>query len=422
MSKLEELIDSLCPNGVDFQAVGIACDTITDYTAAGSFADIAKNVRYLSSGGYAQLVRTTDLKSKFTSKNPVYVDEHAFNYLWRVNLDRPSLILPNIGNCGEVYYCLPEELPNKHNVLGPNAILIRSSSVDLKFLYHLFQESQFQKKLRTITSTVGQGKFNKTSLKNLRIPVPPLEVQREIVRILDNFTELTAELTAELTTRKKQYENYLNCLLTFGDTVPKYRVGDLFDFKNGLNKGKEFFGRGNYIVKYTDVYKNRRITQALLSDRVECNEKELRSLGVHRGDVFFTRTSETREEVGIASVMLDEVENCVFSGFLLRARPKTNLLLPEYCAYCFATKEVRSFISSATPFTTRASLSGTILSQMSISVPSIERQWEIVKFLDSFESLVNGLSGSLPAEIEARQKQYEFYRNKLLAFEGGNNE
>ena len=141
MSCFCDWIKRLCPDGVKFQPIGIICDTITDYTAAGSFADIAKNVHYLSTQSYAQLVRTTDLKAKFSGKTPVYVDEHAFRYLWRVNLDRPSLILPNIGNCGEVYYCQPQDFPSANNVLGPNAILLRSSTANLKYLFHQLQFS-----------------------------------------------------------------------------------------------------------------------------------------------------------------------------------------------------------------------------------------------------------------------------------------
>ena len=200
MSKLEELLQELCPNGVKYMKVGDVCSTITDYTAAGSFADIAKNVKYVNNElGVAQLIRTTDLKSNFSKPdNFVYVDEYAFKYLWRVNLDSEGLVMPNVGNCGEVYYITTEIFPSKFNVLGPNAIWVKSDIALNRFLYHLFQCKEFQDKLVKIVSPVGQTKFNKTNFKELTIPVPPLPVQREIVRILDNFTELTTELTTEL--------------------------------------------------------------------------------------------------------------------------------------------------------------------------------------------------------------------------------
>ena len=216
MSKLEELIEKLCPDGVEYKNIGDIFETITDYTAAGSFADIAKNVKYLKNKDYAQLIRTTDIKSNFTDEsNFIYVNKNAFDYLWRVNINKDSIIMPNVGNCGEVYYIIPERLPNENNVLGPNAVLLRTEKYNLKFLYYCLGTTRFKQKLTKITSTTGQTKFNKTNLKELLLPIPPIEVQNEIVRILDNFTKLEAELEAELEARKKQYEYYRNALLNF---------------------------------------------------------------------------------------------------------------------------------------------------------------------------------------------------------------
>ena len=167
MSKLDDLLKEFCPNGVIFQKISDVCQTITDYTAAGSFADVAKNVKYIvNSTGYAQLIRTTDLKSKFSSPDKfIYVDEHAYKYLWRVNLDSEGLVLPNVGNCGEVYYVDVNTFPNKYNVLGPNAIWLKSDSVNTRYLYHVLLSKDFQNKLSKIISPTGQTKFNKTNFK-----------------------------------------------------------------------------------------------------------------------------------------------------------------------------------------------------------------------------------------------------------------
>lgn len=195
-------------------------DTVTDFTAAGSFASNAKNVKYLDFPSYAMLVRTTDLKQSFTNtKNFVYVDEHAFDYLWRVNLDKESIILPNVGNCGEVYYLLPKDLPTKNCVLGPNALLLRSQQVNNRYLYYLFQGINFQKELSKITSSTGQTKFNKTNLKKIIIPIPPMEEQERIVGILDRFETMVHSikegLPREIELRRKQYEYFRDQLLTF---------------------------------------------------------------------------------------------------------------------------------------------------------------------------------------------------------------
>jgi type I restriction enzyme S subunit len=165
-------------------------------------------------------VRTTDIKSNFTRSDFVYVTESAFKFLWRVNLNTAAIILPNIGvNCGEVYYVAPDTLPYENNVLGPNAILVRSSKHNNKYLSYLFQTPLFQKQLQIIISPGGQTKFNKTELKKLQFPLPPRPEQDRIVSILDQFEELASDLTtglpAEIEARQKQYEYYRDMLLTF---------------------------------------------------------------------------------------------------------------------------------------------------------------------------------------------------------------
>ena len=172
-----------------------------------------------------------------------------------------------------------------------------------------------------------------SNIENVMLPVPPLKVQREIVHILDSFTLLTAELTAELTVRKKQYQYYRNKMLTFETKVTRKRLGEIFDFRNGLSKGKEFFGRGTPFIRYIDVYNHRALRKEDITALVECTSLELKKLRVSRGDVLFTRTSETAEDVGWSSVMLDDIGDCVFNGFTIKATPKTDDLLPEYCAY-----------------------------------------------------------------------------------------
>ena len=423
MNYIEKMLQDYCPNGVEWKELGEVCNVVTDFTAAGSFASNAKNVKYLKEPDFAQLIRTTDLKSKFQGNKFIYVDEHAFNYLHRVNLNEESLILPNVGNCGELYYLQPSDLPSDNNVLGPNALLIRSNVADNRYLYHLFLDSKFQSDLEKITSKTGQTKFNKTNLKKILIPIPPLEIQEEIVKILDKFTEfvteLTAELTAELTDRQKQYTYYRDKLLSFEDEVYQVEwktLGELFDFKNGLNKSKEFFGTGTPIVNYTDVYRNIKLTKDSLKGRVEVTDDEKFRYSVKRGDVFFTRTSETQEEIGKASVLLEEISDGVFSGFVLRARPKTELLLPEYCAYCFASSEFRKAIVRYSTYTTRALTNGGTLSKLEIPIPSLDTQSRIVQVLDNFDTVCNDLNIGLPKEIELRQKQYEYFRDKLLTF------
>ncbi|MCH5222942.1 MAG: restriction endonuclease subunit S [Muribaculaceae bacterium] len=171
----------------EYKKLGEVFETVTDFVAAGSFADLRDNVKYMDEKDFAQLIRTTDLKNNFKNSNFVYVNESAFNYLWRVNLNQECIILPNIGNCGEIYYLHPSMLKYQNNVLGPNAILIKSNKRNHKFFSYALKGNYFQSQLFKIISQVAQSKFNKTNLKKLELPIPPKEVQERIVSELDEI-------------------------------------------------------------------------------------------------------------------------------------------------------------------------------------------------------------------------------------------
>ena len=166
---------------------------VTDYVAAGSFADIRENVTYLNEPNHAQLVRTVDLKKQFTNDDFVFVDKNAFEYLWRVNLNEECIVLPNIGaNIGEVYYVTPSDLPYENNVLGPNAILLKTEE-DTYFVFTSISSDSFQKQLFENVGSSGQPKFNKTELKTIMLSVPTKQEQIKIgglFKLLDNTITL----------------------------------------------------------------------------------------------------------------------------------------------------------------------------------------------------------------------------------------
>lgn len=178
--------------------LGDTIPVVTDYVAAGSFADIAANVDYKSEPDYAQLVRTVDLKHNFENNDSIYVDKKAFDYLYRVNLDEESIVLPNIGaNIGEVYYIEPSALPYERNVLGPNAIYLKPCK-NTKFIYSLFQTVDFQKKLMISIASSGQPKFNKTELKEITITLPNNDEQKKIGEYFSNLDNLITLQQQEL--------------------------------------------------------------------------------------------------------------------------------------------------------------------------------------------------------------------------------
>ncbi|MBQ8991494.1 MAG: restriction endonuclease subunit S [Prevotella sp.] len=285
--------------------------------------------------------------------------------------------------------------------------------VNKRYLFHLLKENerQIQKKAQG----AGIPGLRKTDLLSYNLVITSKSEQDRIASTLDTFSYSIENLKEQIKQRRVQSEYYRNELLSFkgSENVTMRSMGELFDFKNGLNKGKEFFGKGKLIIMFSDVFNSNSLDSIKVSSRVDISDDELKRIDARVGDVFFTRTSETKEDVGYASVLLEDLGECTFAGFLIRARPRTNLLIPAFCKYCFSTKKMRNSIVEKSSFTTRASLTGPGLSKITMPIPSIEEQSHIVSILDTFEASIQNLE----AQLKLREKQYEYYRNKLLTFE-----
>lgn len=198
-------------------------------------------------------------------------------------------------------------------------------------------------------------------------------------------------------------------------------LGELFTFKNGLNKAKEFFGFGTPIVNYMDVFEYSELRVDSLQGRVSLSKQELKSYDVMKGDVFFTRTSETVEEIGVAAVMLDEPRDTVFSGFVLRARPKNDSLCNQFKRYCFSSQEVRRQIVSKSTYTTRALTNGRSLSAVSLARPSKPEQELIAAALSDVDALISGLDQLIAKKRDIKQgalQQLLTGKTRLSGFRG----
>ena len=406
MSKIEELIEKLCPNGVEYKK--------TKEIKKDSFWLMPATPYYISEGvPYITAKNIKDGKINFENVNYISQEDYI-NISAKRKIEKNDLLVTMIGTIGETAF-----VEDNTEFYGQNMYLIRLdyTKINRKFYNYYLTSPKVRNLLVTKKNISNQGYIKAGNLEELSIPVPPLEIQNEIVYILDKFTALLAELKAELKARKKQYAYYLEKLIDIdNENLEKISIGELFKFKNGINKSKEFFGTGTPIINYIDVYKNNQLYANTIKGKVESSQSDLERYDCKRGDVFFTRTSETKEEVGIASVLLEDIKDSVFSGFLLRARPITNKLLPEYCAYCLISPQIRNQIVRASNITTRATTTGTILSKIKIPIPAIEVQEKVANILDRFNKLCNSLTEGIPAEIEARQKQYEYYRDKVLTF------
>ncbi len=387
MSKLDELIEELCPDGVVYKPIN-------------DFSKVLRGKRLTKSN----LVEDGQYSVYHGGLEPL----GKYN---KYNREANSVMIINVGaSAGSVGYS-SEKFWSSDGCF----CIEKVEEIDDRYLYHFMKNNEhyFMSQVRV----AGIPTLNNSVVENFKVPVPPMEVQREIVHILDEFTLLSAELSAELSARKVQYEYYKNKLFDFsGENVTYMPVGELFDIRNGLSKEKSAFGHGKPIINFSDVYNDRWLDSTKIRGLVEVDNSEISRFSARKGDVFFTRTSETKDDIGMSSTLVDDIPDCVFSGFVLRARPKTDLLLPKFCAYFFSTDEVRKTIVRYAAVTTRATTTGSKLSKIMVPIIEKKRQQEIVDILDRFDCLCNGISEGIPSEILARKKQYEYYRDKLLTF------
>ncbi|WRG16857.1 restriction endonuclease subunit S [Helicobacter pylori] len=230
-------------------------EIITDFSAAGSFAQQSQMVQYTNDRtNYAQLIRTTELKNGFNNTNAIYINKEAFEFLWRVNLNSDAIILPNIGiNCGEIYYVDIKKLIHKHNALAPNAILLRTKKANLKFLFYAFLDTWFQKQLINIITSSAQPKFTKTDLRDLLIPLPPLNEQIAIANILSDVDHYLYSLDA-LILKKESVKKALSFELLsqrkrlkgFNQAWQRVRLGDICEITTGSLDANEMVHYGKY--------------------------------------------------------------------------------------------------------------------------------------------------------------------------------
>ena len=293
-------------------------------------------------------------------------------------------------------------------------LIPKNKHVNLRFFYHLMKSLHY-----TPNSHSRQwiSKYSK-----LPIYVPSLKEQEKIVNILDKFTKLNRELNRELALQYKQYEYYKNELFTNLINVNFFKMSDLAVFSNiGVDKKSVENEKSIKLLNYMDIFKNKHIDKNIPKMIVTASSTKIESCDVKMGDVFITPSSEKIEEIGFSSIAKENIENCCYSYHIMRIRLKNeNYLLSQFINYCFSHTIIKKQILRKARGITRYGLTKSDFENLKIPVPSHEEQKKIVNILDKFESLTSNLKIGLPKEIELINKQYEFYRNKLLSFKMAN--
>lgn len=269
-------------------------------------------------------------------------------------------------------------------------------------------------------------------MKSILLPVPPVEEQYQILNAIYAQTDKVDTLIANVQTQIEKLKAFKQSVITevvikgLDPTVPmknsavdwigdipahwgKLRVKYIGNTQNGISKGGEYFGSGYPFVSYSDVYKNLELPRAV-AGLVESTETERENYSVEKGDIFFTRTSETIEEVGFSSVCAETIKDATFAGFLIRLRPFIDALTTQYAKYYFRGEHIRRYLVKEMNLVTRASLGQGLLKAMTVLIPPHGEQSAIAEHLDAKCSQIDRLIAIKQAKIE----KLEQYKRSLI--------
>lgn len=409
MSRIDELIAHCCPNGVEFCAIGNVAETVSGLSGK-TKADF--------SGGSARFV------SYMNAFENLSVDQRAADFVTvkpgeRQNrLHKGDIVITgsseSLDEVGMSSVVTSE--PIEPLYLNSFCFALRPNDPKLllpDFSKYLFRSEAIRKQIRATANGVTRINISKGRFLKVRIPIPPLEVQHEIVGVLDQFTQLEAELEAELDARRRQYDHYAGVLLESDNDVPRVRFGDVATIVRGASprpiqnfitdgddgvpwiKIGDVPARGKYIT---------RTTQRVTPDGAA------KSRRVRPGDFVLSNS------MSFGRPYISKIDGYIHDGWLAISAFEESFV-SDYLYYLLRSTPLQDEFARRAGAGTVKNLNAEIVRSVEIPLPTKERQNQVVELLDKFDALVNDVNIGLPAELAARRKQYEYYRDRLLTFD-----
>lgn len=401
MSRIDDLIEQYTPGGVEYKQLG----------EVGTFVrgNGLQKKDLLGNGvpaiHYGQI---HTVYGAWTRETISYVTADFAAHLRKA--EPGNLVIATTSEDDEAVAKATAWLGEVNAAVSGDAYIYRHT-LEPKYLAYFFQSEEFQNQKKVGITGTKVRRISGGSLAKIRIPVPPFEVQREIVKILDAFAELEAELEA----RRRQYAHYRDALLGFRDAgrARWTPMGELGTFIRGRRFTKDdMVDAGIPSIHYGEIYTHYgvRATETLSHVR----EQIAGSLRFAKpGDVVIASVGETVEDVAKAVAWLGDTDVAIHDdSFAFRSDAD-----PTYIAYVMQTA---AFHVQKEKYVARGKVKrvgGANLGKIVVPVPSLDEQQRIVRILNTFDTLVNDLSSGLPAEIEARRHQYAYYRDRLFTFE-----
>ena len=403
MSRLEELIQQYCPDGVEYRSLGDVC------IFADGFPLKADDIK---GQGIYPVVKIGNINNGVVDAQDCYLTSLPSKVKTSQILSGGEILVGMSGSTGKTgYSVLQNAIVNQRIAIIRNNDLVLNGYLKHSLVNNNFESYCFQK------GTGPQHNISKFDLLSYKIPVPPLPVQEEIVRILDTFTELQAELQAELQKRKQQYNYYLDNLLSFNSEgqaeVRWMKLKDVATqwYRGAGIKREEVSEDGMPCIRYGEIHTTYNIW---FDDCISHTDesKQVSRKYAEKGDILFAITSEDIPFVGNSVAYLGD-ERILVGGDIVVMKHNQD---PKYMAYALSTSDAikqkgKGKVKSKVVHTNVPSLQ-----EIVIPIPSMTEQKRIASILDRFDTLTNDLTSGLPAEIEKRRQQYEYYRDKLLTF------
>ncbi|WP_454979054.1 restriction endonuclease subunit S [Capnocytophaga ochracea] len=367
-------------------------------------------------GEVAELKRGTTITKK-TSNEGIYPvisgGQQPAYYIDQFNRDGETITVAGSGAyAGFVMYW------NEPIFVG-DAFSVKADEKQVlpRFIYHFLLS--IQEKIHDLKSGGGVPHVYAKDVARFVIPLPPLSVQQEIVRILDKFTQLEAELEAELDCRKRQYEYYRNKLLSYERNEVEWKtLGEvLLSIKTGLNP-RQFFtlntsDANHYYITIREL-KDGKIIPSDKTDKINDEALKLcqKRSNLEVGDILFSGTGT----IGETAIIKEKPINWNIKEGVYSLKPNHSMITSGYVRHILSSQKIKDKIISKSAGGTVKSIPMKELQQVQIPLPPLEEQQRIASILDKFDTLVNSISEGLPKEIALRRKQYEYYREKLLSF------
>lgn len=313
-----------------------------------------------------------------------YISESQRRMMGAVRMPAGAIVFAKVG---AAVFLERKRILNQDSCIDNNmsAFVVDDRRLDVRFAHYLLTTV----KMSSLVATTALPSLNNGQLRSIPLRVPDdLDEQRAIVAVLAEADELVSTLERVIAKKRSLRTGTMQQLLTGRSRLPGFVedwsdvvVANLLQFKNGLNKSSEFFGIGTPIVNFMDVMSGPIITQRDVQGQVTLTRDEIKRFSARKDDLFFTRTSESVDEVGTTAVLVDDVKDAVFSGFVLRGRPRDERVDSRFLAFRLQLADARSQITSTATYTTRALTNGTALGRIAFRLPPRDEQVAIAEVI-----------------------------------------